>query len=362
MQSKRNDLLTRLSGKKGRLPFFADLSYYYYSQKCQGKLPEKFQGAAGEVEFYKYHDAGMYVLEPLPFAFNVEFTQDVQYEEKHSETEILTAYKTQKGTITSTQRAVGFSFAYTEHFVKDIEDLFIMTHVFEAMRYLENYDAVMEVDERIGDAGLPLGVTPICAAPVQKLLSRWAGVEKTVELYCDYPDEFSECITRIENSQKQVFEILAKSPQSIIFFPENLSSEVTGHLFDEFNAPYYTKLNQYLHSYGKLTGIHIDGTLKPCLHKLSGVGFDIAEAITPYPVGDVKPEELRAYSGPEIILWGGLPGPIFTPQFSDDEFSDYVKRMVKQDDGKFVLGVGDQVPPDAVESRIRLVNEIIGNG
>jgi len=359
MSSKRNDLLNRLNGKVGPLPFFADLSYYYFSRKCLGKLPRQFEGINGEIAFYKQHDAGMYILESFPFPFHIHFTNNVKYEEKRDREGMFAVYQTEIGTLTSYQRFLEFSFAYTEHFIKCVEDLFIMAHIFESMRYSPNYAQVTEADEKVGDAGFLLAAAPICVAPVQKLLSRWAGVEKTVELFCDYPDEFTECVTRMENAQNDVISILAKCPLEIIAFPENLSSEVSGHFFTQHNMPYYKRVNEYLHSYGKRTAIHIDGTLKPCLSKLHNAGFDIAEAITPDPVGDLKPEDLRACAGPEIILWGGLPGSLFTSQFSEKEFCDYVVRMINLNDPKFILGVGDQVPPDTVEGRIRLVSQII---
>jgi uroporphyrinogen-III decarboxylase len=197
-------------------------------------------------------------------------------------------------------------------------------------------------------------------APTQKLLSRWAGIEPTVNLFADYPEDYEKMAFAIEHSQGELVEILAASPAEVVILPENLSSDVTGeYLFKRFNMPYYTKIVNRLHAAGKKVAIHIDGRLKPCLGLLSQCGFDIAEAVTPVPFGDLAVEELRKYAGNDIVIWGGLPGGIFSSNFSDRYFEDYVLNVINNVDDKFVIGVADQVPPDAVPWRIRRVRELV---
>jgi uroporphyrinogen-III decarboxylase len=195
---------------------------------------------------------------------------------------------------------------------------------------------------------------------MQKLLARWAGVETTIDLFYDHTDEFEEILHRIESAQLPVFDIIAKSPAEVVAFPENLSSEITGsRFFKEFNLPYYQKVNRILHKEGKKTAIHIDGTLHPCLSMLSEAGFDIAEAVTPYPCGDIRISDLRNAAGPDIILWGGIPGALFTEMFTDKEFEDHVREVLALSDDKFVLGVADQVPTDGLWHRIAAVRRLV---
>ena len=78
--------------------------------------------------------------------------------------------------------------------------------------------------------------------------------------------------------------------------------------------PYYKKITQRLHSAGKKVAIHIDGSLVPCLGMLSECGFDVADAVTPKPFGDVSIQDLRHTAGKDIIIWGGLPGGVFFPK------------------------------------------------
>ena len=141
-----------------------------------------------------------------------------------------------------------------------------------------------------------------------------------------------------------VFDVLAGSGAPLIEFPENISSEVTGSFFDRYNLPYYQRVTEVLHRAGKTVSVHIDGMLKPCLGKLHTAGFDIAEAVTPAPVGDIAVKDLREYAGEDIFIWG------------------HVQEILDLNDPRMILGVADEVPPDAVDERIREVSRLIGRG
>jgi len=357
------DLLKRLNGEHTEhIPWFADLSYYYFSRKQTGTLPHEFEGTEGEIAFYRHYRAGMCFY--APFTYKAEYTNGVSFEERTDDTGIYSVYHTKYGDLTSVQKYLpsNFSWAYTKHFVENEEDLKVMTHIFESMRYLPDYGPYRKMEALLGEDGFMVEMAPIPVSPVQKLLARWCGVENTVGIYADEPELFADCIHAMEEAQLPVFDILAGSGAEVIEFPENLSSEVTGNFFDAYNLPCYRKVADILHRAGKKVGIHIDGTLKPCLGKLSKAGFDFAEAVTPYPVGDVPLEKLRALAGEELVIWGGLPGAMFTPAFTDGQFEAHIEKLLSLKDPKMILGVADQVPPDAVEHRIREVSRIIGRG
>ena len=362
--SIRSDLFKRLNGETTeKIPWFGDLSYWYFGLQKQGLLEPKYNGLEGEIQFYKDNKVGHCFLYDVP-SYRVEYLNDVSFEEKITADGIYSTYHTKYGDLTGVQTysPSNFSYAYTKHMVNAPEDLKIMTHIFDNMRYIPDYERFHYYDQLIGDDGVLVEIAPINVSAVQKLLARWAGVETTVELYYDETEIFDECVSQIQEAQMPAFDVLAGSGAKLIEWPENLSSDVTGNLFDAYNVPYYKRVNEIFHKAGKFTSIHIDGRLKPCLSKLYDAGFDIAEAVTPAPLGDVELEDLRKVAGEDIIIWGGLPGGLFSPSVSDAEFAAYVQRILDLKDEKMVLGVADQVPPDAVEGRVREVSRLIGRG
>lgn len=361
--SIRSDFWKRIHGERTDLiPWFGDLSYYYFSLAQRGCLPEKYKGPEGEVRFYRDRKVGICFYAPQ--TYRVEYSGGVNFDEQVTPDGIVSRYRTKYGELTSVQRYLpsNFSYAYAEHFVKSLEDLKIMAYIFEQTRYFPDYEPFRQRDALYGEGGVAVELAPVSVAPIQKLLARWAGVACTVELFADDPDEFEDCLARIEEAQMPVFDILAGSGAQLTEFAENLSSEITGSFFDRYNLAYYRRVTDILHKAGKTVSIHIDGTLKPCLGKLHSAGFDIAEAVTPAPVGDVPLEALRAEAGADIFIWGGLPGAMFTPAFTDRQFETHIQKLLALDDQRMILGVADQVPPDAIDARVREVSRIIGRG
>ena len=361
--NERERLLSVLKGKRpDKVPWYADLAYLYDSLRLKGQLEDRFQGDAGYLEFHRELGAGIYLY--APDLWKQSHTQGTTYREDTRGDVRTCTFDTPIGTITSEHQYIPISttWACTKHYVESIDDLMVMLHVFEHSEYSENYDAFKRIDELWGEYGLPVALAPISVSPLQKLFARWAGVENTMELYMEHEERFDEAIERIQVSEDRVFDILAASPAEVIEFPENLSSEITGRFFFEhYNLEYYRKRIRQLHDAGKIVSIHIDGTLKACLPLLREAGFDIAEAVTPAPVGDVPIEALRDVAGDDIVLWGGLPGALFSPVYSEDLFDAHLEKIMETFPlgSRFVLGVADQVPPDALMHRVTKVRDVV---
>ena len=363
MNEQERILAVLNGGLPDKTPWFADLSYWIFSLQERGLLPEEYQGEGGYIAFHRDQGAGA-CFEYNAVLWDITYSGGVRYTEKVEGDVKTCVFDTPSGSLTSRQKYLktSFSWAYTEHFVKDFDDLKRMLYVHEHTEFKANYDTFDRISALWGGDGLLAATPVICAAPLQKLLSRWAGVEATVSLVYEDDETFGKINEDIQRTEDAVFDILAASGAKYVEFAENLSSEVTGRaFFERFNQGYYERRTRQLHRAGKFCGIHIDGTLAPCLGMLKGCGFDVAEGITPAPVGTVAPERLRELAGDGIVLWGGLPGPIFTGLFSDEQFEAYVSRVLAlfPPGSGFVLGVGDQVPPDCAPGRVKRVRDIV---
>lgn len=346
-----------------RTPWFADLSYLYNSMEINGTLSRKFKGKSGYFEFHK--DLGAGICFYAPFPWSLSYQDNIQYTVQENKNERTTIYKTPLGDISSTEYYLPgtYSWAIKKYFINNINDLRIMTYIHEQTLYKKNYDNYLQIKNLWSDYGIAAAMPKISSAPLQKLLARWAGVENTVNILMDHSNEFDELLIRIDNSESPVFDILCESACEYVEFAENLSSEVTGAtFFQKYNMPHYQKRNKQLHTAGKFTGIHIDGTLKPCLSMLTECGFDVAEAVTPFPIGDINISDLRKEAGKNLIIWGGLPGALFSPLYSEQQFKSHLAELLKvfPVGSGFILGVADQVPPDGLISRIKYVREVIG--
>lgn len=361
--NERERLISVLKGEKpDKTPWFADLSYLYESMNKKGTLENKYRGEEGYLQFHKDLGAGIFLYAPFPW--KIEYTGGVSFHESEKDGIRTLIYSTPIGTIQSVQKYLPttYTWAYTEHFVKDISDLEVMLYIHECTKYSESYEDFYRIDKLWSGYGVPAAIPPISVSPLQKLLTRWAGVENTVSIYMDDTEQFEEIILRIEEAENEAFNIMCGLSCDYLEFAENLSSEITGKtFFQKFNMSYYKKRIKQLHDSGKYVGIHIDGTLGSCLPLLEQCGFDVAEAVTPFPVGDIRVEDLRKIAGDRIIIWGGIPGALFSPLYSENEFESHLRKVLEEFPvgSRFVLGVADQVPPDGLISRVRKVREFI---
>lgn len=345
-----------------RLPWYADLSWFYSSMQERGTLESRFQGEEGYLRFHQEAGAGIYLYAPLVFKEQYENGYSFASETKSGvRTEF---WHTPERTLRSVWKHLPQTntFACVEHFVKSIEDFAAMAGICENTRYEENFQEFSRLDRLWGDDGLAFSIAPISVSPLQSLLARWAGVEQTVELCYDEEEEMEELIGRIQRAQDPVFDLLCEAPGPIVEFAENLSGEVTGKtLFERWNLPYYKQRTAQLHRAGKLVGIHNDGTLSPCFQMLETCGFDFIEAVTPAPVGDIPLEKLRENAGQQVVIFGGLPGALFSPVYSDKDFEEHLEKAIRQFSRPgYVLGVADQVPPDGIWERVTAVRERLG--
>ncbi|MBN1863468.1 MAG: hypothetical protein JW808_01065 [Victivallales bacterium] len=107
--------------------------------------------------------------------------------------------------------------------------------------------------------------------------------------------------------------------------------------------------------------VHLDGTTRGLLQKITATGVDAIEALTPLPVGDVAIEEMRKLTGSDsIILWGGVPGAMFAPPYTWTDMKRHVEKLLDAWRGTpFVVGVGDQVPSNGDITMVKRISDMI---
>ncbi|MDO9464487.1 MAG: hypothetical protein Q7J67_04230 [bacterium] len=363
--NQRERLLAVFSGEKPDItPWYADLIYWYESHKTMQKLPKEYEGEEGYLKLHQDTGAGIYLYPPS--VWKEEFGESIKTSVKKEGNKTLSTICTPLGELSSIKEYLpqSFSTAYKEYYIKKPEDLRIMRYIFSHRKITHCFDDFRRIDALWGGYGLPDLLAPICVSPLQTLLSRWAGVQTTIFLLIDSKEEMERTITELEKDDDEIFQIIADSPAKLVEFPDNLSGEVTGeNLIEKYNLPYWQKRIEQLHKAGKFVGIHNDGTLKGSLSSIIKAGFDFAEAVTPTPVGDLTLEEIKKIADDKIIIWGCLPGALFSRVYSEDYFVNYLKKVIQTFPlgSKFVLGVADQVPPDTDFLRICLVREILEN-
>jgi hypothetical protein len=361
MMTPRQRVLAILSGRKpDKVPWFGDLDYWATALIGRGQRPKDFKASDAYIEWHHELGVGFYLQGYFPFKIIIENCKVKEWTEGNFRRRTI---ETPYGTLRETWTWLTESFAEapTEHLVKSTADLRAYRYLFENTRYEPDY-AFAELRQRqVGETGVVLCYLP--KSPLMQMIALDAGVTAVSEIYAEAPEEFAETIEAVRRSHDIAAQLAVDSPAEILMIPENLSSECVGKTFyDLFMRDYEETWATRIRVAGRFSCIHLDGTMRGLLREVCARGLTFIEALTPAPVGDLEIEEWAAWSGnSQTVLWGGIPGVFFTALVSDEDFDRHVKRVlvVMRSEPRYVLGVADQVPPDALERRVRRVNELV---
>jgi uroporphyrinogen-III decarboxylase len=244
--------------------------------------------------------------------------------------------------------------------VKDVSDFPALTYLFEHTHYEADYDRIYRYQEEAGDNGVTLCYTP--KSPFMDLVALRMGITAVTFAIMDDEDAFSALLETMAKKHMEASAFTLASPCECIMVPENLSSEVVGKsYFYKYMQAYHKKITGLIRQAGKFSFIHQDGTLKGLVKEISEAGFDVVEACTPAPVGDITIEEIAELVHPDTILWGGIPGGYFTDIVSDEEFDRHVIHVLEvlRKRPNSALGVADQVIPGSRFERIKRVDRLV---
>ena len=356
----RERVLAVMDGRTpDRVPWMGDLDYWISSLKLSGKLPRQYMTPEGLFQLHRDLGVGFYLQGYFPFSAD---SPGVQLIEKTENRQTITEVITPVGSIrqVSVFLPESFTWATVEHFVKSIADLKVIRYWYESTSYSPKYGTATERRQLIGEGGIVLCYLP--KSPLMELVALHAGIETVTYAFYDAPEELDETLAVMEGKADEAALIALGSPAECLMIPENLSSEVIGkRLYEKFMRPYEEKWVARIREAGKRSFVHMDGTMKGLITEVASTGFDVLEALTPSPVGDIPLGEIVDWVAESTIIWGGLPGFYFTDMVGDDEFDQYVIKAleVMKSRPRYVLGVADQVPPGARGERIRRVAELV---
>jgi hypothetical protein len=356
----RTRILTLLGGgQPDRVPWFGDLDYWASALIARGQRPEGFKESAAYIDWHRSLGVGFYLQGYFPFRPVYEFEERLWRDGHRRYRELVTPL----GSLRECWEYLPESFAEApvEHLVKSAEDLPALRYVYAHTRWEPAYEYGRQRLNDIGDQGILLCYLP--KSPFMHLVALEAGIAAVTFAEAEDPGGFAETLAVMKECFDRAAQLAIESPAEVLMIPENLSAEMIGpRFFEKYMRAYQEEWTGRIAAAGKHSFIHMDGTLKGLLREEASVGFTVIEAMTPAPVGDLPVEQWAHHAGhSRTVLWGGIPGVYFTAKVSDEEFDRHVSAVlnVMCSKPRYVLGVADQVPPDALESRVRRVEELV---
>jgi len=252
--------------------------------------------------------------------------------------------------------------ALTEHLIKGLDDLRILRYIAEATHYAPDYEPVRRALQETGEDGIVLATG--FSVPFVKYAKMDAGYLNAFYLWADHRKEVDALLEVYFRKYLEAYAILAGSPADALHTGDNMDGMmVPPDIFREYAIPFYQEAGRLAAAGGKIFGGHWCGRTESLLPLVPGCGLDAVEAIVTEPMADITlAAALDALKG-EVALQGGIPAVLVCREGgTDEEFDRYVREVVLPLNRRrgFVLGMSDNVPPNADFARVERVAGLIG--
>lgn len=248
-----------------------------------------------------------------------------------------------------------------EHFVKDLDSLRVMKYVVEATHYEPDYEPIEKAHAETGEDGIVLNMT-LCV-PFIQFAKTDAGYENGLYMWMDHREEVDSLIDAHFRNFLQGYKVLADGPADLIATNDNMDGLIISpDIFREYAIPFYREAKKIISAGGKPFQGHWCGRTQTLLPLVPGCGLDVVEAIVTRPMADISLAEALDILGGQVVLQGGIPAVIVCEEWGGrDEFKKYIEEVILPLKGRkgFILGMSDNVPPNADFTRVETVADLI---
>ncbi len=359
--SRRTDFMQALRRQPvDRLTWAANFDHWYAVNTANGTIPAEYRGLDCD-DIQRAVGATLWRRVPVVRA---ELDPSVRVEvEDLGETQI-THFHTPVGALRTVHRQAPDSskaWFLVEHRVKTIDDFPAFRYLTEATRYhltTEHYDAQSAV---VGEDGIVLTCLP--AVPFIEFAKMEVGYQDAYFLLADEPEAFQTILDVMAAKFLEAYRLAAQGPCEVVSNGDNMDQlTCPPHYFARYAVPFYQQVRDILHAGGKLAQGHWCGQLATLLPHIATCGLDIIEAVTPKPMSQVDMRVCMDALEGTVTVQGGIPAVFMCEEgCTRDELARYVEELLQQVGHchGFILGMGDNVPPNADFPRVKMVSAIV---
>jgi len=213
----------------------------------------------------------------------------------------------------------------TEHPVKKLEDVKIMTECFEDARSELDEEALEASRTRVKEIGETAVTTAsIGVSPLMDWVEHLAGIELGHHLLFDAPGEVEALFDAKQAYLRGQAEIVAaNTPADLIYLSENTSTTlISPQQFRTYCYKHILELAEIINAHGKHVVLHMCGHLKDVLSDLNELPVSAFEAFTSPTVGNTTLLDGRTQC-PEKCLIGGTNATLWT--YSADRIIEQIE-------------------------------------
>jgi corrinoid protein of di/trimethylamine methyltransferase len=393
----RENLLSVIRGETvDVMPWVPRIDLWHNAQELNGTLPKQFEGMSVEdihrslgwplhkmiPEFTRpekpedttHRGIGLYDLKEYPCTF--EFASDVEIRvialNEDGDEMRRVEYHTPVGMVsvvhgfTAEMKKSGASISWVrEHAIKGPDDYAVLAHIFGGLTIKPCYARYNKWRDDVGNDGIAvaqhLGIA--CGSPMHFVQKTFLDATEFYIHYHDYPDQMMELVKAMEGVYEQTLEVLSGVEMDAIMWVANVDDMITyPTLYEEHFQPWCRKAAEILKPKGVAMICHPDGENQKLMKQLTESGFDVADAVTPWPMTKVRIEDYyEQWCRPgHMTIHGGIPEMLLLEKSSTQEdlkdFMDNLFRNISPGT-RFIASIGDTTPPDADFDRLMYIGD-----
>ncbi len=259
----------------------------------------------------------------------------------------------------------GISLPFVDSYaIRRADDFEAIGWLFEHVQVVPEPQQYARFSARIGDRGLAVAAGPVAASPMHLVLHELVAMDQFFYLYADERERLTTLARRMEPVFDAILAAELATDAEMIFWGGNYDQDLTWPpFFEEEIAPWLRRAADRAHAAGKLLLTHCDGENRALLPLYPQCGFDVAESVCPAPMTQLSLRQLREGFGPGVSVWGGVPSvALLEASVKDAAFDRWLADLVaeiERDPARIIVGVSDNVPPDASLERLARVGKAV---
>jgi hypothetical protein len=265
---------------------------------------------------------------------------NVAVEKRTAGDTVTTCYHTPRGSVSAKSRThlgriSDGSSVSTERLIKNVDDYAPVIFMLEDAIFHLDASIYRDTQRDLGSDGIVriTGIRPpYDASQYYFSLERWAAEQ------VDHPEHFGRLLQALENYADRQLQLLVESPGEFVGLG-SIDGWYSPGKMKEFVLPFYQKVVPRLQEAGKLCAVHAHASkLKGCKELIVQMNFDVVEAFTPPPIGDLSLAEARAAWGRDTVIWVNFPETIFW--LGEKETREYTADLLRSDPPGDALVIG----------------------
>lgn len=344
-----------------RLVWAPNFDHWLNVNKANGTLPEEFRDMSRD-DIVRKVGATIWSRTGV-----VESRMDgVKTRTQQDGPATYTYYETPVGTL-CTKHETAIDECHTvflkEHLVKKVSDLKPLKYMIESTEYAPAYENYYANEKIVGDDGIVLAGLP--CMPFIQFAKTDAGYVNGLLMWSDYKKEVDEIIDAYFKKGIEFAKIAVKSPCTVLSTGDNMDQwTCPPKIFKEYAIPYYQELSGILQANGKILQGHWCGRTENLLELTVGSGMDVIEAFVTVPMSTITLKEALNRVQGKIVIQGGVPSVYMCRESATrEQLTDFIKNVISENWPRrgFILGMADNVPPNADFERVRMISDIVNS-